>query len=48
MKDDALAGVEKRTCTACYTEMTAQNLHDLKQGGFVMCKSCGRALYMLD
>ncbi len=48
MKDDALAGVEGRTCTACYTDMTAQNLHDLKQGGFVMCKSCGRALYMLD
>ena len=48
MKDDALAGVENRTCTACYTEMTAQNLHDLKQGNFVMCKSCGRALYMLD
>jgi predicted nucleic acid-binding Zn-ribbon protein len=48
MKDDALAGVANRTCTACYTEMTAQNLHDLKQGNFVMCKSCGRALYMLD
>jgi predicted nucleic acid-binding Zn-ribbon protein len=48
MKDDALAGVEGRTCTACYTDITAQNLHDLKQGGFVLCKSCGRALYMLD
>jgi predicted nucleic acid-binding Zn-ribbon protein len=48
MKDDALAGVQNKTCTACYTEITAQNLHDLKQGNFVMCKSCGRALYMLD
>lgn len=48
MKDDALAGVENRNCTACYTELTAQNLHDLKQGNFLMCKSCGRALYMLD
>jgi uncharacterized protein len=48
MKDDAFAGVEGRTCTACYTDITAQNLHDLKQGGFLLCKSCGRALYMLD
>src|SRR4051794_33072419 len=25
MKDDALAGVQGRNCTACYTELTAQN-----------------------
>jgi uncharacterized protein len=48
MKDDALAGVRGRTCTACYTDITAQNLHDLHQEMFVMCKSCGRALYVLE
>lgn len=45
---DALAGIVGRTCTACYTEITAQNLHDLTQEKFVMCKSCGRALYLAD
>jgi predicted nucleic acid-binding Zn-ribbon protein len=48
MKDDALAGVNGRTCTACHTDITAQNLHDLKQGNFLLCSSCGRALYMIE
>jgi predicted nucleic acid-binding Zn-ribbon protein len=44
--EDALAGVNGRTCTACYTEITAQNYNDLAQGSFVACKSCGRMLYL--
>jgi predicted nucleic acid-binding Zn-ribbon protein len=44
--EDALSAVLGRTCTACYTEITAQNYNDLAQGQFVLCKSCGRILYL--
>jgi predicted nucleic acid-binding Zn-ribbon protein len=43
---DALAPVQNRTCSACYTEITAQNYNDLQQEFFVVCKSCGRILYL--
>jgi predicted nucleic acid-binding Zn-ribbon protein len=43
---DALAAVRNRTCSACYTEITAQNYNDVFQGLFVLCKSCGRILYL--
>jgi predicted nucleic acid-binding Zn-ribbon protein len=43
---DAMAAVENRTCTACYTEITAQNYHELILGQLVVCKSCGRILYL--
>lgn len=44
--EDALAAVAGRTCSACYTEITAQNYNDLARSLFVPCKSCGRILYM--
>jgi predicted nucleic acid-binding Zn-ribbon protein len=44
--DDALSAVINRTCSACYTEITAQNYNDLSRGAFVLCKSCGRILYL--
>jgi predicted nucleic acid-binding Zn-ribbon protein len=44
--DDALSVVQNRTCSACYTEITAQNYHELVLGQFVLCKSCGRILYL--
>jgi predicted nucleic acid-binding Zn-ribbon protein len=44
--DDALAAVTNRTCSACYTEITAQNYNDLSRGMFVLCKICGRILYL--
>jgi predicted nucleic acid-binding Zn-ribbon protein len=43
---DALAPVRGRTCSACYTEITVQNLTDLRQEMFLTCKSCGRLLYL--
>jgi predicted nucleic acid-binding Zn-ribbon protein len=46
--DDALSVVQERTCLACYTEITAQNRNDLLVGQFVLCKSCGRMLYLAD
>jgi predicted nucleic acid-binding Zn-ribbon protein len=44
--EDALSAVQGKTCAACYTEITAQNYHELVIGQMVMCKSCGRILYL--
>jgi predicted nucleic acid-binding Zn-ribbon protein len=44
--EDGLAAVQNRTCMACYTEITAQAYNDLMLSQFVLCKSCGRALYL--
>ena len=43
---DALAAVRGRTCLACHSEITAQNYNELLQELFVVCKSCGRILYL--
>src|SRR5262249_10091208 len=40
--DSAMASVQDRTCSACYTEITAQNQNDLLQERLVLCKNCGR------
>lgn len=45
---DALSAVKNRNCTTCYTAITAQNYNDLLGGRFVICKSCGRALYLSE
>jgi predicted nucleic acid-binding Zn-ribbon protein len=44
--DDALAAIIDRTCQACYTTITAQSYNDLANGRLVLCKSCGRILYL--
>jgi predicted nucleic acid-binding Zn-ribbon protein len=46
--EEAMAAVEHRTCMACYTEITAQSYNDLMLSQFVLCKNCGRALYLPD
>jgi predicted nucleic acid-binding Zn-ribbon protein len=43
---DALAAVQGRTCAACHTEITAQQANELQQELFVLCKACGRILYL--
>ena len=43
---DALSGVQGRICSACYTEITSQMAGDLKQENYVVCKNCGRILYL--
>jgi predicted nucleic acid-binding Zn-ribbon protein len=43
---DALAGLQGRTCTACYTEITSQMMSELKREMFIQCKNCGRMLYV--
>jgi uncharacterized protein len=46
MGEGALSLVQGRTCTACYTEITAQSYNELLQQQFVPCKVCGRILYL--
>ncbi len=43
---DAFAAVENRGCASCRSEITAQQYNELLMGGFVVCKSCGRILYL--
>ena len=43
---DALAAVQDRNCAACYTSITAQQYNELQQELYVLCKSCGRILYL--
>ena len=46
--DSAMASVQDRTCSACYTEITAQSQNDLLQERLVFCKNCGRILYLAE
>jgi predicted nucleic acid-binding Zn-ribbon protein len=43
---DAMAAVRNGCCVTCSTEITAQAQNDLLAGNFVMCKACGRILYL--
>ncbi len=45
-KADAISGVQGRICAACYTEVTPQMSNELQRGLFVICKNCGRMLYL--
>ena len=44
--EEALAAVQGQTCSACYTGITAQQYNDLLSGRLVLCKACGRILYL--
>jgi predicted nucleic acid-binding Zn-ribbon protein len=46
--EDSLAAVVSKTCQACYTTLTEQNYNNLLSGRLVLCKSCGRILYLPD
>lgn len=43
---DIISGVNGRTCAACYTEITPQMSSELKREMFLICKNCGRMLYL--
>jgi predicted nucleic acid-binding Zn-ribbon protein len=43
---DAIAPVHDRICMACQTEITMQAYTELVQDFFVICKACGRILYL--
>jgi predicted nucleic acid-binding Zn-ribbon protein len=46
MGADCLAVIEGRSCTGCNMEITSQNYNDVRAGKLLVCKSCGRLLYM--
>ncbi len=46
--EDSFAGIIKKSCLACYNEITAQMYNELLQGKFVLCSSCGRIIYLSD
>jgi predicted nucleic acid-binding Zn-ribbon protein len=43
---DGLAAVRDKTCTSCYGELTLHHQRELDTGRLVLCKTCGRALYI--
>ncbi|MBM3993734.1 MAG: hypothetical protein FJ303_06225 [Planctomycetes bacterium] len=43
--DEVISGVNGRTCSACYTEITQQMMSELRREMFLICKNCGRMLY---
>jgi predicted nucleic acid-binding Zn-ribbon protein len=45
---EALAPVEHGSCMGCFTETTLQMLQDLRLNRPVICKSCGRILYLTE
>jgi predicted nucleic acid-binding Zn-ribbon protein len=46
--EDALSLARNNTCSACYTALTEQQRNDLAAGRLVLCKSCGRIVYLAD
>ncbi len=44
---EALASVENKVCTSCYTMLTSQELVNLNVGDVKFCRSCGRVIYNL-
>ena len=40
--EGALASVEAKVCTSCYTIFTSQEMVNMNVGKFMFCRSCGR------
>jgi uncharacterized protein len=43
---DALTPLTGRSCSACYTEVTAQQFTMIRSGRINTCKNCGKILYL--
>jgi predicted nucleic acid-binding Zn-ribbon protein len=46
--EDSMSPAVNRGCVSCYTEITAQMYNDLLADRFVLCRNCGRLLYLPD
>ncbi|VAX37894.1 hypothetical protein MNBD_PLANCTO02-2950 [hydrothermal vent metagenome] len=42
---EALAPVEEKVCTSCFTMLTHQEIVNLNVGKFLFCRSCGKIIY---
>ncbi len=45
---DALAPVESKACTGCYSVLTSQESVQINVGKIIFCRSCGRLLYLAE
>jgi uncharacterized protein len=45
---DAFAPAEGTTCTYCHAQITSQQQIEVQAGEFVLCRSCGRGLYLVQ
>lgn len=43
---DGMAAVDGQTCGGCYQQLTGNMLSDVLLGRIIMCRSCGRLLYL--
>lgn len=43
---DGMAAVDGGTCGGCYQQLTGNMLSDVLLGRIIICRSCGRLLYM--
>lgn len=43
---DAMAPVEGSSCGGCYQQLTANTVNEINMGRVVLCRSCGRVLYL--
>src|SRR5262245_47182245 len=43
---DGMAVVEGSSCGGCYQQLTTNMLNEINMGRVVLCKSCGRVLYL--
>ena len=44
---DALAVLDNRSCSACFTKLAPQDVVNVNTGKFVFCRACGRLLYRI-
>jgi predicted nucleic acid-binding Zn-ribbon protein len=45
---DALAVLDSRSCSACFTKLAPQDVVNVNTGKFVFCRACGRLLYRIN
>jgi uncharacterized protein len=43
---DSMAAIENSSCGGCFQQLTANVVNEINMGRVVMCKSCGRVLYL--
>ena len=43
---DAMAAIENGSCGGCYQQLTINMVNEINMGRVVLCKSCGRVLYL--
>ena len=43
---DAMAVIENGSCGGCYQQLTTNMVNEINMGRVVLCKSCGRVLYL--